>query len=195
MGDLHSAVSANYTEKVGPRGSITVRLASCLTGLYSTKLVYLYLIQHKQSSWILTSQTGGQLYSDTSPYKVSECSLIWYYSQGYHIGSLEGLDWSLYSLKWIWQNYVVLSILTGLKFKAKNKNPKFRQDFIPEIRRCRRLLLIGCGTSFYSAIATRQILEELTELPVTLLLSISFSSSLSAIFALCSVPEKSFCLL
>jgi hypothetical protein len=40
------------------------------------------------------------------------------------------------------------------------------QDFIPEIRRCRRLLLIGCGTSFYSAIATRQILEELTELPV-----------------------------
>ena len=38
--------------------------------LDSTNLVNLYLIQHKQSSWILTSQTGGQLYSETSPYKV-----------------------------------------------------------------------------------------------------------------------------
>ena len=31
------------------RGSNTVRLTSCLTGLDSTKLVNLYLIQHKQS--------------------------------------------------------------------------------------------------------------------------------------------------
>ena len=30
--------------------------------LDSTKLVNLYLIQHKQSSWILTSQTGGHWY-------------------------------------------------------------------------------------------------------------------------------------
>lgn len=27
------------------------------------------------------------------------------------------------------------------------------KDYIPEIRRCRRLLLIGCGTSYHSAIA------------------------------------------
>ncbi|GIY78573.1 glutamine--fructose-6-phosphate aminotransferase 2 [Caerostris extrusa] len=40
------------------------------------------------------------------------------------------------------------------------------KDYIPEIKRCRRLLLIGCGTSYHSAVATRQILEELTELPV-----------------------------
>ncbi|XP_065216265.1 glutamine--fructose-6-phosphate aminotransferase [isomerizing] 2-like isoform X1 [Planococcus citri] len=40
------------------------------------------------------------------------------------------------------------------------------KDYIPEIRRCRRLMLIGCGTSYHSAIATRQLLEELTELPV-----------------------------
>ena len=51
------------------------RLTSCLTGSDSTKLVYLYLIQYKQSSWILTSQPGGQSYSDTSPYKVSYWSL------------------------------------------------------------------------------------------------------------------------
>lgn len=27
------------------------------------------------------------------------------------------------------------------------------KDYIPEIKRCRRLLLIGCGTSYHSAIA------------------------------------------
>jgi len=32
------------------RGGITVRVTSCLTGLDSTKLVNLYLIQQKQSS-------------------------------------------------------------------------------------------------------------------------------------------------
>ena len=58
------------------RGSITIRLTSCLTDLNSTKLVNLYRIQHKQSNRILTSQTGGQPYSDTSPYEVFECSLI-----------------------------------------------------------------------------------------------------------------------
>merc|ERR1719193_2805091 len=48
------------------------------------------------------------------------------------------------------------------------------KDYIPEIRRCRRLLLIGCGTSYNSAIATRQILEELTELPVMVDLASDF---------------------
>ena len=52
------------------RGRITVRL-TCLTGLDSAKL----LIQQKQSSWILTCQTGGQLCSDTSPHEVRQCSL------------------------------------------------------------------------------------------------------------------------
>ena len=57
-------------------GSITVHLTSCLTGLDSTKQVNMLLIQLKQSSWILTSQTGGQPHSDTSPYELSECSLF-----------------------------------------------------------------------------------------------------------------------
>ena len=46
-----------------------------MTGLDSTILVSLYLIQHKQSSSIQTCQTGGQPYIDTFPYEVSECSL------------------------------------------------------------------------------------------------------------------------
>jgi glucosamine--fructose-6-phosphate aminotransferase (isomerizing) len=56
------------------------------------------------------------------------------------------------------------------------------KDFIPEIKRCRRLLLIGCGTSYHSAIATRQILEELTELPVMVELASDFLDRNTPIF-------------
>ena len=48
------------------RGSITVRLTSCLTGSDLAKRVNVLWIKHKQSSWILTSQTGGQLYNEVS---------------------------------------------------------------------------------------------------------------------------------
>ena len=44
--------------------------------LWTAKLS-LNLIQIYKFGWIQTSQTGGQQYSDTSPYKVSECSLTW----------------------------------------------------------------------------------------------------------------------
>jgi len=40
------------------------------------------------------------------------------------------------------------------------------RDFVPEIRRCRRILLIGTATSYHVGLATRQILEELTQFPV-----------------------------
>lgn len=40
------------------------------------------------------------------------------------------------------------------------------RDFIPDMKRCRRLMFIACGTSYNSAIACRQFLEETTELPV-----------------------------
>ena len=41
-------------------------------------------------------------------------------------------------------------------------------DYLGTIRRSRRIILCGCGTSYHSAIAVRQPMEELTELPVTL---------------------------
>ena len=46
-----------------------------LTGLDLAKQVNLLLIKHKRSSWIQTSQTGSQWYSNTSPYKVM--SVLW----------------------------------------------------------------------------------------------------------------------
>lgn len=56
------------------------------------------------------------------------------------------------------------------------------KDYIPEIRRCRRLMLIGCGTSYHSAIATRQLLEELTELPVMVELASDFLDRTTPVF-------------
>ncbi|XP_073816042.1 glutamine:fructose-6-phosphate aminotransferase 2 [Musca autumnalis] len=56
------------------------------------------------------------------------------------------------------------------------------KEYIPEIRRCRRLMLIGCGTSYHSAVATRQLLEELTELPVMVELASDFLDRNTPIF-------------
>ncbi|KAH9495315.1 Glucosamine--fructose-6-phosphate aminotransferase 1 [Bulinus truncatus] len=56
------------------------------------------------------------------------------------------------------------------------------KDYMSEIRRCRRLLFIACGTSYHSAVATRQLLEELTELPVMVELASDFLDRSTPIF-------------
>ncbi|VDP50717.1 unnamed protein product [Soboliphyme baturini] len=56
------------------------------------------------------------------------------------------------------------------------------KEFLPEIKRCRRLIMIACGTSYHSALATRQIVEELTELPVTVELASDFFDRQTPIF-------------
>jgi len=55
-------------------------------------------------------------------------------------------------------------------------------DYMSEVRRCRRLLFIACGTSYHSAIATRQLLEELTELPVMVDLASDFLDRKTPVF-------------
>ena len=55
-------------------------------------------------------------------------------------------------------------------------------DYMNEIRRCRRVLFIACGTSYHSAIATRQLLEELTELPVMVDLASDFLDRNTPVF-------------
>ncbi|CAF3758108.1 unnamed protein product [Adineta steineri] len=56
------------------------------------------------------------------------------------------------------------------------------KDYINEIRRCRRLILIACGTSYHSAVATRQLLEELSELPVMVELASDFLDRNTPVF-------------
>ncbi|CAJ1058592.1 glutamine--fructose-6-phosphate aminotransferase 2 [Cheilinus undulatus] [Xyrichtys novacula] len=56
------------------------------------------------------------------------------------------------------------------------------KDHLKEIKRCRRLIMIGCGTSFHAAVATRQILEELTEVPVMVELASDFLDRNTPVF-------------
>jgi len=56
------------------------------------------------------------------------------------------------------------------------------KEYLSEIRRAKRLLLIACGTSYHSAVATRAILEELTELPVMVELASDFLDRNTPIF-------------
>ncbi|CCH62738.1 hypothetical protein TBLA_0I00790 [Henningerozyma blattae CBS 6284] len=48
------------------------------------------------------------------------------------------------------------------------------QQFIPTIRRARRLIMIACGTSYHSCLATRAIFEEFSDLPVSIELASDF---------------------
>merc|ERR1712241_985656 len=54
--------------------------------------------------------------------------------------------------------------------------------YVPEIKRGRSLLMIACGTSYHSAIASRQLLEELTELPVMVDLASDFLDRNTPVF-------------
>ncbi|CAG0880898.1 unnamed protein product [Cyprideis torosa] len=78
------------------------------------------------------------------------------------------------------------SVMTTMRGRVNFQNLTITlggiKDYIPEIRRCRRLLLIACGTSYHSAIATRQLLEELTELPVMVDLASDFLDRNTPIF-------------
>jgi glucosamine--fructose-6-phosphate aminotransferase (isomerizing) len=42
------------------------------------------------------------------------------------------------------------------------------KDHLKTIRRSRRILFIGCGTSYYAGLATRALVEELSGVPVTM---------------------------
>lgn len=55
-------------------------------------------------------------------------------------------------------------------------------EHIDEIKRCRRIILIACGTSYHSGLACRQLIEEMTELPVMVELASDFLDRLCPIF-------------
>ena len=42
------------------------------------------------------------------------------------------------------------------------------RDYLPTIRRSRRIVFVGCGTSYHACLAVRQTFEELARLPVSL---------------------------
>uniref|UniRef100_A0A1L8E3U2 glutamine--fructose-6-phosphate transaminase (isomerizing) n=1 Tax=Nyssomyia neivai TaxID=330878 RepID=A0A1L8E3U2_9DIPT len=77
---------------------------------------------------------------------------------------------------------VVNTMRGRMNFESETVTLGGIKDYIPEIKRCRRLMLIGCGTSYHSAVATRQLLEELTELPVMVELASDFLDRNTPIF-------------
>uniref|UniRef100_A0A4W5M5I7 glutamine--fructose-6-phosphate transaminase (isomerizing) n=1 Tax=Hucho hucho TaxID=62062 RepID=A0A4W5M5I7_9TELE len=79
-------------------------------------------------------------------------------------------NYSSFMQKEIFEQPVVCVTLGGLK------------DHIKEIQRCRRLILIACGTSYHAGVATRQVLEELTELPVMVELASDFLDRNTPVF-------------
>lgn len=54
--------------------------------------------------------------------------------------------------------------------------------WLPAIRRARRLIMIACGTSYHSCLATRAIFEELSEIPVSVELASDFLDRKSPVF-------------
>lgn len=54
--------------------------------------------------------------------------------------------------------------------------------YLPIIRRGRRIVFCACGTSYHSALATRAIFEELTEIPVSVELASDFLDRKTPIF-------------
>lgn len=55
-------------------------------------------------------------------------------------------------------------------------------EHLAEIKRCRRIILIACGTSYHSGMACRQLIEEMTELPVMIELASDFLDRQTPIF-------------
>lgn len=78
------------------------------------------------------------------------------------------------------------SVVNTMRGRVDYENLKITlggiKDYLTEIKRCRRLIFIACGTSYHSAVATRQLMEELTELPVVVELASDFLDRNTPIF-------------
>ena len=92
-------------------------------------------------------------------------------------------NYEYFMQKEIFEHPSLVTTMRGrLNFRDNSVTLGGIKDYIPEIKRCRRLMLIGCGTSYHSAIATRQLLEELTELPVMVELASDFLDRNTPVF-------------
>lgn len=56
------------------------------------------------------------------------------------------------------------------------------RNHIHEIKRCRRIIMIACGTSYHAAHACRQLIEEMTDLPVNVEVASDFVDRKTPIF-------------
>eukprot|EP00917_Polyrhabdina_sp_WS-2016_P029506 GHVP01062900.1.p1 GENE.GHVP01062900.1~~GHVP01062900.1.p1 ORF type:complete len:674 (+),score=118.13 GHVP01062900.1:1742-3763(+) len=89
-----------------------------------------------------------------------------------------------YMLKEIYEQVeTVVNTMRGrVNFQEKKIQLSGLTDYLTEIRRCRRIILIGCGTSYHSCLATRGIFEELSQSPISVELASDFLDRKPPIF-------------
>ncbi|GAB4813433.1 hypothetical protein N2152v2_000479 [Parachlorella kessleri] len=74
------------------------------------------------------------------------------------------------------QGRVKMTPLSPMKYAVPGLDPYLMPrvrlgglvDHVPTIRRSRRIMFVGCGTSYHAAMCSRQTMEELTDIPVVL---------------------------
>lgn len=69
-----------------------------------------------------------------------------------------------------------------IDFENNSINLGGLKAWLPAIRRARRIIMIACGTSYHSCLATRAIFEELSEIPVSVELASDFLDRKSPVF-------------
>jgi len=69
-----------------------------------------------------------------------------------------------------------------VNFETKTVTLGGLNSHLNSIRRCRRMIFIGCGTSYHSCVATRPLFEELTDIPVSVELASDFLDRKTPIF-------------
>ncbi|EOR02065.1 Glucosamine--fructose-6-phosphate aminotransferase [Wallemia ichthyophaga EXF-994] len=77
----------------------------------------------------------------------------------------------------------VINTMRGrINFDTKEITLGGLKQYLTTIRRCRRMVLVACGTSYHSCLAVRQVFEELTEIPVSVELASDFLDRRTPIF-------------
>lgn len=69
-----------------------------------------------------------------------------------------------------------------LDFQNKSVKLGGLTNWLPTIKRARRLLMIACGTSYHSCLAVRQMFEELSDIPVSIELASDFLDRKAPVF-------------
>ncbi|KAK9469604.1 hypothetical protein V1512DRAFT_201950 [Lipomyces arxii] len=77
----------------------------------------------------------------------------------------------------------IINTMRGrVDFEKKTVTLGGLSSYLQTIRRCRRIIMVACGTSYHSCMATRAIFEELSEIPITVELASDFLDRRSPVF-------------
>ncbi|KAK9320437.1 hypothetical protein V1517DRAFT_209436 [Lipomyces orientalis] len=77
---------------------------------------------------------------------------------------------------------IVNTMRGRIDFEKKTVTLGGLSTYLNTIRRCRRIIMVACGTSYHSCMATRAIFEELTEIPIAVELASDFLDRRSPVF-------------